>query len=250
MKQSVTTQVSELTSTFQPETMMPISVADMELTLLENLNYGTLSSKDLQPDPSRSCIVNAACIQSATVGSPVNISVKDVDHFGNTCINMLSSLEFGYLSEIEPVVKRGQLKDSQNCCIGTFTPTIKGQHQASVKINGQHVTGSPFTVHVKSSVENLGDQISRIDGVSRPWGIVLNKKREIIVSESNSIASPCTVLMEESFDPLAHRAHVKDSLKSLVDLHSMIREISWWQITAIIGSRCSQKMDSFSRHCA
>ena len=190
MKQSVTTRISEITSAFQPETMKPISVADMELTLPDNLpalweNYGTLSSKDLQPDPSKSCIVKAACIKSATVGSPVNISVKVIDHFGNPCINMLPSLEFGIVSEIEPVVKRGQFKESKNCCIGTFTPAIKGQHQASVKINGQHITGSPFTVHVKSSVENLGDQISHIDGVSRPWGIVVNKKREIIVSESS-----------------------------------------------------------------
>ena len=190
IKQSVTTQISELTSTFQPETMKPVSVADIELTLPDRLNklcknYGTVFSKELQPDHTRSSVTTTTDPQSVTVGSSVDISVKAIDHFGDPCVDILSSLELATVSEVEPVVKHGLFQQTHNCYIGSFTPTTKGQHQASVKINKQHVTGSPFTVHAKSSVENLGDQISCIDSVSRPWGIVVNKKREIIVSESN-----------------------------------------------------------------
>ena len=191
MKQSVTTQVCELASTFQPDTMKPLTSADMELTMPDNFaslceNFGTISStKELQLDPSKCSVMNPACLESATVGTPVEIDVKALDHLGTPCLEMLTPLKFGIISEFKAVGEHGRSDGSLGHYEVVFMPTVKGQHQLLVTINSQHIVQSPFTVHVKSSVENLGDQISRIDGVSRPWGIVVNKKREIVVSESN-----------------------------------------------------------------
>ena len=189
MKQSVTTQIGALTSTFQPEAMNPISVADMELTMPGTLstlcrNYGTILSKELHPDPSK-CSIMHTDLESATVGTPLEINVKAIDHFGNPCLEDLPPLLFELKSEIGEVVRLGQCEGSHSHYAVMFAPTVKGQHQLHARIYGQHISGSPFTVHVRSSVDNLGTRISRINGVSKPWGIAINKKREIIVSESN-----------------------------------------------------------------
>ena len=189
MKQSMTAQISELTSAFQPEAMNPVSAADIALSVPDNLpdlcqNYGTITSKELQPDPSQCSVMDTAHLESAEVGSKVEINIKAIDHFGNPCLDTLPPLEFGLMSEIGDS-ELGQCEGSHSHYTVSFTPAIKGQHQLRAIINGQHVSGSPFAVHVRSSVENLGDQIFMIEGVKKPWGIVVNKKREIIVSESS-----------------------------------------------------------------
>ena len=186
MKQSMTTQMSELTSTFQSEAMKPVTSADMELKLEDNLpelcrNYGALLADELLPEPSKCFIMNTGNESS----TPVEISVKAIDHFGNPCLGLLTPLCYEIVSEIKGVEIRDQREGSNGHYTVTFTPSIKGRHQLRANINSQEVSGSPFTVHVKSSVESLGGQIACINGVSRPWGIVVNKKREIIVSESN-----------------------------------------------------------------
>ena len=190
MKQSVTTQVSELTSTFQTaETMKPVTSADIELTMSDNLpelcrNYGALLADELLPDPSK-CFIMDTGNKSTTVANPNEIDVKVIDHFGNPCIDILPPLKFELIFEVGGPVKLDQCTESPCHYEVTFTPTNKGQHLLHVTIDGRHIAGSPCAIHVKSSIENLGGVISRIDGVSRPWGIVVNKKREIIVSESN-----------------------------------------------------------------
>ena len=110
--------------------------------------------------------------------------MKAIDHFGNPCLGMLPPLKFELVSEFNDEGTHGQCEGSNSFYRVMFTPTVKGQNKLHVAINNQYVTGSPFTVHVKSSVENLGSPFSHIDGLTKPWGIAVNEKREIIVSES------------------------------------------------------------------
>ncbi|XP_068747061.1 E3 ubiquitin-protein ligase TRIM71-like [Montipora capricornis] len=62
-----------------------------------------------------------------------------------------------------------------------------GTCQASVKVNGGHVRGSPFEVEVKRRqfrpVLSFGEQGSDAGMVSSPWGVAVNDKDEIAVSE-------------------------------------------------------------------
>ena len=65
-----------------------------------------------------------------------------------------------------------------------YTPKVKGRNQLSIKINNQHIKGSPFTVLVKST-KMYGHHISSIN-VPHPWGVVVNHRNEIIVSENKN----------------------------------------------------------------
>ena len=64
-----------------------------------------------------------------------------------------------------------------------YQPTIKGRHQLHVKVEGQHIRGSPFTISAKSPVEKLGTPILTLCDVRRPWGVAINQRGEVIVSE-------------------------------------------------------------------
>ncbi|XP_068730048.1 E3 ubiquitin-protein ligase TRIM71-like [Montipora capricornis] len=65
-----------------------------------------------------------------------------------------------------------------------------GTCQASVKVNGEHVRGSPFEVQVKRRqfrpVLSFGQRGSDAGMLSSPWGVAVNDKDEIAVSESGN----------------------------------------------------------------
>ena len=60
-----------------------------------------------------------------------------------------------------------------------------GTCSASVKVNGEHIRGSPFEVQVKPrqfrSVLSFGEQI-----LKAPWGVAVNEQDEIAVSDSGN----------------------------------------------------------------
>ena len=76
----------------------------------------------------------------------------------------------------------------------SYQPTKRGRHQLHIKVEGEHIKGSPFPVTVKLPVQKLGTPIKIIGGVKYPWGVAVNKRGEVIVTEAErhcvSIFSP------------------------------------------------------------
>ena len=62
-----------------------------------------------------------------------------------------------------------------------------GTCQTSVMVNGEHVSGSPFTVQVKprqyKTVLSFGEEGSSAGMFDRPWGVAVNEHNEIAVTE-------------------------------------------------------------------
>ena len=65
----------------------------------------------------------------------------------------------------------------------TYTPRIRGRHDVVVKVNGQHIAGSPFRVFVKIHPTQLGPPLWTITEVNQPWGIAINSKNQLVVAE-------------------------------------------------------------------
>ena len=63
-----------------------------------------------------------------------------------------------------------------------------GRCQTSVMVNGQHVSGSPFTVQVKprkyKPVLSFGEEGSSAGMFDLPWGVAVNQRNEIAVTDS------------------------------------------------------------------
>ena len=82
-----------------------------------------------------------------------------------------------------------QVQDNKN---GTYNISYfakeTGKCDASVKVNGEHVHGSPFTVEVKPRqfrpVLSFGKPGSAAGMFDRPWGVAVNERNEIAVIDS------------------------------------------------------------------
>ena len=65
----------------------------------------------------------------------------------------------------------------------TYTPLVRGRHDLIVKVNAVNITGSPFQVFVNIHPKQLGKPVHIIDGFNTPWGIAINNKHQLVVTE-------------------------------------------------------------------
>ena len=65
----------------------------------------------------------------------------------------------------------------------TYIPRVRGRHDLMVKVNGQHIAGSPFRVFVKIHPTQLGPPVRTITGVNKPYGIAITSKHQLVVAE-------------------------------------------------------------------
>ena len=158
MKTSLTHQVKELTTPFQEDTLKPNTEADMVFSALADLtamcqSYGQVFASG-SPDLSK-CHTTGKGLEVAVVGKKSTAILHAVSYEGKPCEKPIKSLECELVSEITgtrascSVERRGQSQYEIS-----YQPTIKGRHQLHIKMEGQHVRGSPSSVAVKSLVRS------------------------------------------------------------------------------------------------
>ena len=73
----------------------------------------------------------------------------------------------------------------------TYFPTFEGKYNLSVKVNGQHIHGSPFCVFIKpfnvKPVLSFGKQGSNDGMFIYPWGVAVNSRDEIAVTSDHKV---------------------------------------------------------------
>ena len=73
----------------------------------------------------------------------------------------------------------------------TYFPTFEGKCNLSVKVNGQHIHGSPFCVFIKpfnvKPVLFFGKQGSNNGMFTYPWGVAVNSRDEIAVTSQHKV---------------------------------------------------------------
>ena len=187
MKTNTVHQVKELTTPFQADTLKPNTEADMVFSALADLTvmcqrYGQVFISS-SPDPSKCCTTGKG-FEVAVVGEKSTAILHAVSYEGKPCEVLIKSLECEVTSEITgtrascSVERRGQGQYEIS-----YQPTIKGRHQLHIKVEGQHVRGSPSSIAVKSPVEKLGTPILTLGGVWEPWGVAINQRGEVVVTE-------------------------------------------------------------------
>ena len=68
----------------------------------------------------------------------------------------------------------------------SYQPTVGGIYLLNVKVGGEEVIGSPFSVTLKTPINKLGALIKTVDGIRRPKGVAVNKSGEVIMAEGES----------------------------------------------------------------
>ena len=198
MKSSVVKQVKELTTTFPPDMLKPSTEADAIFSALEDVatacrNYGQVSAQGL-PDPLK-CHATGKGIEAAVVGEMSTAILQAVNFKGQPCEEPIQSSECELVSELSGIRTRGSVeRKGQSQYEINYQPTIKGRHQLHVKVESQHIRGSPFTISAKSPVEKLGTPILTLRGMRGPYGVAINQRGEVIVAERDghcvSVFSP------------------------------------------------------------
>ena len=198
MKTNTVRQVKELTIPFQQDISEPSTDADIVFSARADMtstcqNYGQVFAAGL-PDPSK-CHVAGKVAEAAVVGEKCTAILQVINFGGELCKESIKSLECNYVSEITGIGASCSVERSQSQYEISYQPTIKGRHQLHIKVQGQHIRGSPFSVAVKSPVEKLSTPILTIGGVDGPWGVAINQRGEVVVAkwEGNrvSVFSPC-----------------------------------------------------------
>ena len=187
MKSSVVKQVKELTTTFPPDMLKPSTEADVIFTALADVatacrNYGRVLAPGL-PDPLK-CYVIGKGIKAAVVGEISTAVLQSINFKGQPCEELIQSSEFVLVPELSHTKTRGSFdRKGQSQYEINYQPTIKGRHQLYVKVEDQHIRGSPFTISATLPVEKLGTPILYFRAVTSPHGVAINQRGEVIVAE-------------------------------------------------------------------
>ena len=193
MKTTVVKQVKELTTTLPPDMLKLSTEADTIFSALADVatacrNYGQVLAPGF-PDPSK-CYASGKGIESATVVEETSTAVVQVVNFkGKPCEEPIQSSECELVSELTGIRTQGSVESKgQSQYEISYQAIIKGRHQLHVRVEGQHIKGSPFTLSAKSPVEWLGAPIQTLCGVSMPWGVAINQRGEVIVVDGHCVS--------------------------------------------------------------
>ena len=184
VKSKLLMKIEEANSFFGPDDLIPNTEADVKFTSSAEAtricqSSGSFYARELLPDPTQ-CYATGCGLEAAKVGETASVVVHMVNVWGDPC-EVQAMLQCRLVSEITS--KKKYIYDTFRNVDQFevhYTPNVKGQHQLHIEIGNRHIKGSPFTVRVKSM--QYGDKIATFHA-DHPWGIVVNHKNEIIVSE-------------------------------------------------------------------
>ena len=126
--------------------------------------------------------------ETCSVGESAQVSVKVPQSVGTNVQAQLKSL-----ADPSCVMLASVTPTNADTYTITFTPRVRGRHDVTVTVNGKEIAGSPFRVFVKIHPTQLGQPVRTITGLNHPWGIAINSKQQLVVTE---IGGKKTTIME------------------------------------------------------
>ncbi len=147
--------------------------------IAECRRYGTVYSSRL-PYPSR-CQATGKGLEVAVVGKKSTAIMEVISYSDAPWEEPIQSFQCELVSELTGAITRGSLERiGQSQYEISYQPTIKGRNQLHIKVEDQHIRGSPFLVAVKLPIEKLGTPILTINEVD---GITFTQRWEVVVAE-------------------------------------------------------------------
>ena len=197
-KKAILKMVRDLTADFQPDSLIPQEQPDMRLDPSHAALTACQKFGDLYADPvcPQKCILQGVP-KLSFVQKKIIAILQTINRDGKKSENTHQVIECTLVSSdstttVNGTVKKTGMGQYELCC----TPTKSGQYQLHVKVEGQPIQASPFCIVV---VKDLNAPIRTIGGINRPWGVAINKKGQIIVSEENT---HCVTIFNRSGDKI------------------------------------------------
>ena len=169
-----------------------------ELVFVENNNIlDTINSEGIGllkfPTDAKESVVEGKGLCEGTVGREAQFNLTTRNAAAERCYNKNDNVTVDLRDE------RGQeskttflVNDNKD---GTYkisySPAFRGKCNLSVKVNGQHIRGSPFSVFIESfnvkPVLSFGKQGSNDGMFIYPWGVAVNSRDQIAVTSRDKV---------------------------------------------------------------
>ena len=143
-----------------------------------DISYCPPSPDEIPRDLGEVFRISFTLPSSSQLGKPSTAVLKISD-----CQNPTIQAELRSLADPASSVQADVVAKGAGVYHITYTPQIRGRHDLKVKVNGQHIAGSPFRVFVKIHPTQLGPPVRTITGVEQPWAIAITSKQQLVVAE-------------------------------------------------------------------
>ena len=188
MKKGVTRQIKEIIDSIKPDQLSPCESPDITFTASPELaqscklfgvlraGKGKISAKD--------SYATGKGLKVAVRGEKATAVVHICDKEGKVYPKPVKSLTCELTADTSADKVKGEVKKTQDGQyeISYHAPN-RGRHQLHIKVEDDHIKGSPFPVIVKLPVRELGTPVKTIDRVNNPSGVAINQQGEILVTE-------------------------------------------------------------------
>ena len=197
VKKTVMKQAKEMTDNFKPDTLSPCERANIKFVASSKLEFACQEFGEVYLEEAcpKKCTATGKGVEVAKVGERATAVLHVVDEQGKAFSTPVETVSCELVSEGDGKKTKCVMKKTEGSQYEIkYQAPSRGRHHLHIKVKGENIKGSPFPITVKLPVETLGTPIKNISGVKCPWGVAVNKRGDIIVTELNrncvSIFSP------------------------------------------------------------
>ena len=187
MKKPVLERIKEITAEFDSDAIQPKTEADIELRTNDRAlracqEFGEVICHFVSPE------------NSYITGDGTKISTKDkqtaVELHPISAENCNIEQEFKLTAELAHTRSAATTtclytKEENGRHTITYRPVNRGRHSLHIRVNCTHIRGSPFSIAVTPSLENLRTPAKVWLTSNHPYGIAVNSSRQIVFTEQN-----------------------------------------------------------------
>ena len=175
-----------LADNFKQDMLSPHECANVKFIASSELElacqrFGEVYLREASPTK---CYATGEGLSKAESGERASAVMYVVNEKGEACSTPIETVTCELVSETA--------SEKTECCLKkmgvnqfeiSYQPTRREKSQLIIKVEDEHIKGSPFAVMVKLPVEKLGTPTMIIRGVNGAMGVAFNQMGDIIVSE-------------------------------------------------------------------
>ena len=173
MKKTVMKQIKEITDNFKPDMLPPCEHADMKFESSPKSaqacqQFGEVSGGKVSP---KTCYATGEGLKEAELGKRATTVLHIANENGNTCTTPAETITSELVASATGMRTKCSIKNVKAMTSQykiSYQPTIEGRHQLHIKVEGEHIKGSPFPITVKLPVKKL--VIADYDPQWDEWG--------------------------------------------------------------------------------
>ena len=176
MKKAVLKQIKGMVDNFKPDMLPPCEYVNVKFIPSPELTeacrqFGRVFLNQSSP---RKSYATGRGLEVAEVGEKAIAVLHVIDEVGKVCTAPIEILISELVSnnthkKVECLIKKTYI----NLYEISYQATDRGRHQLHIKIEGEHIKGSPFPVTV---IKKLSTPIKIISGLKGPWGVAVNQR--------------------------------------------------------------------------